>query len=130
MKTWMLDNLEWLVALGVVFGVAALLVCVLLWRIIRRQREALELLDIRFNTLQEDSRRELMTMGQRIIDAEKQVRRFSDRVESLEAANPGAERYGQLESLLAGKLLASEPEQESAAELQLKSLLQRGKSGE
>jgi len=130
MKTWLLENLEWLLALSLVLGGAVLLVCVLQWRIIRQQREALELLDIRFNTLHEHSQRELMTMGQRIIDTEKHVRRFSDRIENLEASQTGGERYGQLESLLAGKLLASEPAPESAAELQLKSLLQRGKTAE
>lgn len=130
MKTWLLENLEWLLALSLVLGVVVVVANLILWRVLRQQREMLELLEVRFGTLQEQSQRELMTMGQRIIDAEKHVRRFSDRIDSLEATQAGGEHYGQLESLLAGKLLANEPAPESAAELQLKSLLQRGKTAE
>lgn len=130
MKTWLLDNLEWLLALSLLLGVVAIGAMIMLWRVLRQQRELLDLLEVRFGTLQEQSQRELLTMGQRIIDSEKHVRRFSDRIEALEASNPGAERYGQLDVLLSGKLLTSEPEAASAAELQLKSLLQRNKTSE
>ena len=128
MKEWLLENLEWLLALGVLLGAAAIAAAAYLWRLLRRQQEALGLLEVRFGTLNEQAQRELLAMGQRIIDSEKVVRRFSDRIEAVEASTPGAERYGQLESLLSGKLIAGEPEAESPAELQLKSLLQRGKS--
>lgn len=127
MKTWLLENLEALLVLGIGLGASALVLIFLLWRALRRQHEMLELLDVRFGTLQEHAQHEALTMGQRIIDAEKQVRRFSDRVEALEHSSPSAEHYGQLGSLLAGKLTPPESHAESAAELQLKSLLQRGK---
>lgn len=128
MKEWLLGNLEWLLVLGVLLGAAAIALTAVLWRILRQQREALDVLEVRFGTLQEQSQRELLAMGQRVIEAEKSVRRFSERIEALEAATPAAERYGQLGSLLAGKLMSGDNETASEAELALKSLLQRGKS--
>jgi hypothetical protein len=127
LKVWVLDNLEWLLALGVTLGVVAIGLIFMLWRAFLQQRETLDLLEVRFGTLQEQSQRELLAMGQRVIEAEKNVRRFSERIEALEAATPAVERYGQLGSLLAGKLLAGDSETASEAELALKSLLQRGK---
>lgn len=112
------------------FGVVAISLTVVLWRALQRQREALDLLEVRFGTLQEQSQRELLAMGQRVIEAEKSVRRYSERIEALEAATPAVERYGQLGALLAGKLKANDPDTVSAAELALKSLLQRGKPAE
>lgn len=128
MNEWLLGNLEWLLVLGVLLGAVAIGLTVTLWRVLRQQCETLDLLEVRFGTLQEQSQRELLAMGQRIIEDEKSVRRFSERIEALEAATPAVERYGQLESLLAGKLMANDAEEASAAELALKSLLQRGKS--
>ncbi len=128
MKEWLLGNLEWLLVLGILLGAVAIGLTVTLWRVLQQQRETLDLLEVRFGTLQEQSQRELLAMGQRIIEEEKSVRRFSDRIEALEAATPAVERYGQLESLLAGKLMANDADNPSAAELALKSLLQRGKS--
>jgi hypothetical protein len=125
---WVLENIEWLLALSFLLGASAIALTLVLWRALLQQREALDLLEVRFGTLQEQSQRELLAMGQRVIEAEKSVRRFSDRVEALEAATPAVERYGQLESLLAGKLMTGDTETASAAELALKSLLQRGKS--
>lgn len=130
MKVWVLENLEWLLAAAGGLGVVAVLLALFLWRALRRQREALDLLEIRFETLQENAQRELLAMGQRIIEDEKNVRRFSDRIEALEAATPAAENYGQLSSLLSGKLLAADNDTASAAEQALKALLQRGKSPE
>ena len=130
MNTWVLNNTWWLLALCGVLIVAALAVIALLSRTLQRQRDALELLETRFETLQENTQRELLAMGQRIIEDEKSVRRFSDRIEALEASTPAAERYGQLGSLLAGKLMAADADTASAAELALKSLLQRGKPRE
>jgi hypothetical protein len=127
-REWVIPNIGWLLGLCAGIGVLALALTFVLWRALLRQQEALELLAIRFGTLQEQSQRELMAMGQRVIEAEKSVRRFSERIEALEAATPEAERYGQLGSLLAGKLMAAETETTSTAELELKSLLQRGKS--
>lgn len=128
MNTWILNNLEWLLALGVGVATAALALAGSLWRALRQQRELLELLEVRFGTLQEQSQHELLAMGQRVIEAEKSVRRFSDRIEALEAATPAVERYGQLESLLAGKLLSGDENTASTAELELKSLMLRGKA--
>lgn len=128
MNTWILNNLEWLLALSVGVAVAALVLVVSMWQKFRQQRETLELLEVRFGTLQEQSQHDLLAMGQRVIEAEKSVRRFSDRIESLEASTPAAERYGQLGSLLAGKLLSGEESTASTAELELKSLMQRGKT--
>ncbi len=128
MKEWLLGNLEWLLVLGILLGAVAIGLTVTLWRVLQQQRETLDLLEVRFGTLQEQSQRELLAMGQRIIEEEKSVRRFSDRIEALEAATPAVERYGQLESLLAGKLMANDANNPSTAELALKSLLQRGKS--
>lgn len=128
MKTWLLENLEWLLALGIVLGAIALALIFSLWRLVRQQREALDLLDVRFGTLQEQSQRELLAMGQRVIEAEKNVRRFNERIEALEAATPAVERYGQLGALLSGKLMSGDSGAASEAELQLKNLLQRGKA--
>ena len=127
MNGWVLDNAGWLLALVSVLAVAALVLTVLLWRALQQQRARFEELDIRFGVLEEHSQRELLAMGQRIIEAEKMVRRFSDRIEAVEVAGPAEERYGQLGSLLAGKLMSKDADTASAAELALKSLLQRGK---
>ncbi|MDX9875708.1 MAG: hypothetical protein RBS88_12410, partial [Spongiibacteraceae bacterium] len=84
-----------------------------------------EQLEARLATTQEQARLELLAMGQRVIEAEKQVRRLSDRVEALEALSAPTERYGQLDPLLAARPPA-EPGSptEPTGEARLRSLLQ------
>lgn len=66
---------------------------------------------------------ELIAIGQRVLEADKQVRRFAARIDSIEAAGPSKTQYGQLESLL-NKAIETEGES-SSAENELLALLRQ-----
>lgn len=92
-------------------------------------RERIEQLEARIGTLQEQSRLELLTMGQRLIEMEKQFLRVADRLEALEAQRAPAERYGQLDARLTARKSTGESVPESQAEAALRSMLQQRPSG-
>lgn len=82
-----------------------------------------EQLETRLATTQEQYRLELLAMGQRIIEADKQLRRLNDRVESLEALSSPTERYGQLDPSLVARPADWGQPAESTGEARLRSLL-------
>lgn len=107
-----------------VAGAAVALAWVLRVRV-AQLTETAALLETQLKTVQEQSRLELLAMGQRIIEAEKQVRRLTDRLEAVEAVRAPAERYGQLDARLAAHRTDEGPP-ESPAESALRDLLKRG----
>jgi hypothetical protein len=107
---------------------AALAVAALAWALWQRRRlhqlrDQLEKLEVQFNTLQEQSRLELLGIGQRVMEGDKQLRRFGDRLEALEVGRSPAERYGQLGGLQLGG--GEQGEQPSMGEAELLALLRR-----
>jgi hypothetical protein len=114
-----------IIALAVLVGAVFLL---------RRQLRALQFqyveLQLKFSALQQSQQQqlqqqqnELLAMGQRVLEADKLVRRFSARIDAMETAGPTKTQYGQLESLLAKSI-----EQEgdaSSAETELLALLRQ-----
>jgi hypothetical protein len=94
----------------------------------RRLQDRLEAVEREADAQLEQARRDLLAMGQRVMEAEKLVRRLGERFDALESARPAAERYGQLGELLAGQLALRERGEQgsiSAAEAELRSLLRR-----
>jgi hypothetical protein len=81
-------------------------------------------LEQKFMALGEHNQRELMAIGQRVLEADKIVRRFSERLDGIENNHASDQpQYGQLQELLAK---ASMKEGDvSAAEVELLSLLTR-----
>jgi hypothetical protein len=113
---------------GALIIVSALLAGGLL--LVRRQLRALQQqhVELRQKTaalLQQQhlQQNELITIGQRVLEADKQVRRFGARIDSIETAGPSKTQYGQLESLL-NKSLEAEGES-SSAETELLALLRQ-----
>lgn len=108
--------------------VSALLAGALL--LTRRQLQALqqqhiELLQKTSTVVQQQQlqQNELIAIGQRVLEADKQVRRFAARIDSIETAGPSKTQYGQLESLL-NKSIETEGES-SSAENELLALLRQ-----
>lgn len=116
-----LAELMAIVALAV--AAAALVWALLLQRRLHRQADRLEQLEVRLNTLQEQSRLELMGMGQRVMAADRLVNRFGERIDALETTHAPGERYGQLQGLSAQAAERNAPP--STAEAELAALLQR-----
>ena len=115
-------------AIALASAAAALLVAVVALlsalRSKRRLEDRAERLEVRLNTLQEQSRLELMAMGQRVMAADRLVNRFAERIDALETTQSPGERYGQLQGL-------SVPTEKSAplssAEAELAALLRKQK---
>lgn len=78
-------------------------------------------------TLRDQNQQDLLTIGQHVLEADKIVRRFSERLDGIEN-NSTAEQpqYGQLQNLL--KQTSAQQGEASAAEIELLSLLTRRKS--
>jgi hypothetical protein len=116
----------WLALALIGIGLAAAAAALLSQRKqLRQARVEIAALEQRMGQLQEQYQRELLAMGQRVIEADKLVRRFGERLDAMENAPAGgATQYGQLEALLAGSALRDEGAV-SAAEQQLLSLLRR-----
>ncbi len=109
----------------IILGVAALLIALVAvaWVLVLKRRfdDRVEKLEVQLNTLQEQSRLELMQMGQRVMAADRVVNRFAERIDALETTQSPGERYGQLQGL-AGQAERGSP---SAAEAELAALLQK-----
>lgn len=124
-----MQNLELLWNIAAVAAlVIALALAVGLWfafRAVQRLMIVNALLEQRVNTLQEQSQRDLLAMGQRIVVADKSLNRLEDRLGRLENTRPGETQYGQLEAILSKVAAAENREEVSVAEAQLRSLLQQ-----
>jgi hypothetical protein len=118
-----LQSIGWLAGAGVV-AIGALLY----WRL-RKTRAALAAVAAQCAALQEQMQRDLLAMGQRVIEVDKLARRFSERLDALENERPAAPRYGQLEALLQNVAQQPEAETASAAEAALLALLRRNSTG-
>ncbi len=92
---------------------------------LKSTRAQLAQLEALFGALQAQTQRDLLAMGQRIIEADKIVRKFSGRLDAQSDAPAQPKTYGQLEGLIASGALGGEPAAVSAAEEQLLSLLKR-----
>ncbi len=80
-------------------------------------------LEAKFTALREQNQRELLALGQRVLEADKIVRRFSERLDAIENNHtPDQPQYGQLQALLAKTAREGDA---SAAEVELLSLLTR-----
>ncbi|MDB6062963.1 MAG: hypothetical protein JWM78_3066 [Verrucomicrobiaceae bacterium] len=84
-----------------------------------QQREILQ----QMITTQQQQQNDLLAIGQRVLEADKLVRRFSDRIDAIENAEPTKTQYGQLESLLS-KAIENEGDA-SSAETELLALLRQ-----
>ncbi len=112
------------VALAVALVALLVAVAVATWalRMKRRLDDRVERVEIQLATLQEQSRLELMAMGQRVMAADRQVNRFAERIDALETSNAPGERYGQLQGL---SVQAERSAPLSAAEAELAALMQK-----
>ncbi len=75
--------------------------------------------------VREGNQLELLAIGQRVLEADKIVRRFSERLDGIENNSIADQpQYGQLQTLLAERAQTSEV---SAAEIELLSLINRNR---
>ena len=120
-----IDPIWWL-ALALVAVAATLAIgLVLLSRALQRATEANALLERRLIALQEQTQHELLAVGQRVLSADKLLKRFGDRLGRLENTRPGETQYGQLEAILSKVATAENRDEVSVAEAELRSLLQQ-----
>ncbi|HEY3699311.1 MAG TPA: hypothetical protein VGK97_08270 [Spongiibacteraceae bacterium] len=119
-----------LIALGIATIIAVALLGVIAWTLSARIKilsNDYAALAQKFAALREQNQHELLAIGQRVLEADKIVRRFSERLDGIENNQTSAPpQYGQLQELLT-KAIAQDGEA-SAAEIELLSLLrqQRG----
>jgi hypothetical protein len=107
------------------FAVIAVIGVAVLYRSLQRLVLANALLEQRLSSLQEQTQRDLLAMGQRVLAADKLLNRFDERLGRLENTRPGETQYGQLEAILSKVAAAENREEVSVAEAQLRSLLQQ-----
>lgn len=82
-------------------------------------------LEEKFGALREQNQQELLAIGQRVLEADKIVRRFSERLDGIENNSIADQpQYGQLQALLSKTAQEGEA---SAAEVELLSLLTRNR---
>lgn len=82
-------------------------------------------LEQKFIALREQNQQELLAIGQRVLEADKIVRRFSERLDGIENNHTSDQpQYGQLQALLTKTAQSGEA---SAAEVELLSLLTRNR---
>ena len=126
-----------MIALGAVAAIAIALLGAVVWTLSTRIKTLSQdmqtrsadyaALEQKFLALRETNQQEIIALGQRILEADKIVRRFSARLDSIENNTPAdtAPQYGQLQELLT-KAVAQVGEA-SAAEVELLSLLNRNR---
>jgi hypothetical protein len=116
----------WWFALLLLLAVVGLAIGLLsVSRALQRAAVAHALLEQRLNSLQEQTQRELLAMGQRVLAADRLLNRFDDRLGRVENARPGETQYGQLEAILTKVAAAENRDEVSVAEAELRSLLQQ-----
>ena len=119
-----------MVALGAVAVIAIALLGAITWILAARIKSLsteYAVLEQKFIALSEHNQHEIIAVGQRVLEADKIVRRFSERLDGIEQSAPASEppQYGQLQELLT-KAIAHEGDA-SAAEVELLSLLNRNR---
>ena len=114
-----------LAPLALLLGIAACVAALVLARRLRAARAELAQLTERLAAMQEQTQRELLAMGQRVMEADKLVRRLGERLDTMENIQPSEPRYGQLESLLSEPALRDAATVQSEAEERLLALLRR-----
>lgn len=95
------------------------------FRALQRAHAANALLEQRLAALQQQTQRELLAIGQRVLAADKLLNRFGDRLGRLENTRTGETQYGQLEAILTKVAAAESRDEVSVAEAELRSLLQQ-----
>jgi hypothetical protein len=123
-----IDNGSLLIAallIALILAAIAVIGVVVLYRSLQRMVLANALLEQRLTSLQEQTQRDLLAMGQRVLAADKLLNRFDERIGRLENTRPGETQYGQLEAILSKVAAAENREEVSVAEAQLRSLLQQ-----
>lgn len=88
-----------------------------------RAREDLIALEQKFAALQQQNQNDILAIGQRMLEADKLVRKFNERIDHIEQSQFTEVQYGQLESLLSKG--TSQQTEVSSAETELLSLLRR-----
>lgn len=86
-------------------------------------RTELATLEQKFAALQQQNQNDILAIGQRMLDADKLVRKFNERLDSIESGQFTEVQYGQLESLLDKGV--TQQSEASNAEVELLSLLRR-----
>ena len=86
-------------------------------------RTELATLERKFAALQQQNQNDILAIGQRMLDADKLVRKFNERLDSIESGQFTEVQYGQLESLLDKGV--TQQSEASNAEVELLSLLRR-----
>src|SRR5690606_55706 len=118
----------------IIAAIALLASAVLAFLLLRQRRQLLQLaqqcveLQQNMATLQPQQHSAILALGQRVMESDKLVRRFNDRLDGLQHdgfqhSGPSNTQYGQLESLLAKSI--GESAEASAAETELLSLLRQ-----
>ncbi len=116
-------DLIWWFTLGV--SIALMIAAIFIVRALQRMALANALLEQRVASLQEQTQRDLLAMGQHVLAADKILHRFADRLGRLENTRPGETQYGQLETVLSKVANAEVRDEVSVAEAELRSLLQQ-----
>lgn len=117
----------WLI--GIAFG--ALTVMVVLLAVVAKKlsdrlnatRAQLATLEQQFVTQHQQNQNDIMAIGQRMLEADKLVRKFSARMDGIESNHFTEVQYGQLESLVSKGV--GQQDEASSAEVELLSLLRR-----
>jgi len=116
-------------ACGALAVIAVVLLAATSWVLAARIKTLLAehvALEQKFAALREHNQHELMAIGQRVLEADKIVRRFSERLDAIENNHTSVEpQYGQLQELLAKA--GVQDGETSAAEVELLSLLTRNR---
>jgi len=86
-------------------------------------RTELATLEQKFSALQQQNQNDILAIGQRMLDADKLVRKFNERLDGIESGQFTEVQYGQLESLLDKGV--TQQSEASNAEVELLSLLRR-----
>ena len=86
-------------------------------------RTELATLEQKFAALQQQNQNDILAIGQRMLDADKLVRKFNERLDGIESGQFTEVQYGQLESLLDKGV--TQQSEASNAEVELLSLLRR-----
>jgi len=86
-------------------------------------RTELATLERKFAALQQQNQNDILAIGQRMLDADKLVRKFNERLDGIESGQFTEVQYGQLESLLDKGV--TQQSEASNAEVELLSLLRR-----
>jgi hypothetical protein len=117
---------DWWVAGGIIVIGGVLLI--LLQVQLRKARAEIAALNAQLAAAQEQSQRDMLALGQRIIEADKTVRRFSERLDAIQNTQPIEPRYGQLEALLTRAAQREAGGVASKAEEELLSLLRSSRN--